>query len=165
VQQWRQIGIQGDVKEVERSLYTTRLDNSEAPITLWSNGGTELLYLYPSLALPLAAQAPMGIPFYRWFASGGKEGRKPADPQLLNAIQLFTSGLVQKEAERNKTAQEIWKILVEEQWSIGVVGLSPAFLGVRLASTRLGNVPARQVNAQHMRTPSGARPTTLFFKP
>jgi peptide/nickel transport system substrate-binding protein len=165
VQQWRQIGIQGDVKEVERSLYTTRLDNSEAPITLWSNGGTELLYLYPSLALPLAAQAPMGIPFYRWFASGGKEGRKPADAQLLNAIQLFTSGLVQKEAERNKTAQEIWKILVEEQWSIGVVGLSPAFLGVRIASTRLGNVPARQVNAQHMRTPSGARPTTLFFKP
>ena len=48
--------------------------------------------------------------------------------------------------------------------AIGTVGLSPAFLGIRVTSNKLGNIPARHVNAQHMRTPTSSRPTTIFFK-
>ena len=50
-------------------------------------------------------------------------------------------------------AQEIWKILVDQQYGIGTVGQSPAGLGVRLVSNRLGNIAARVCNAQHCRTP------------
>jgi hypothetical protein len=37
-------------------------------------------------------------------------------------------------------------------------------MGVRIVSKRLGNIPARQVNAQHARTPCGSHPATFFFK-
>ena len=40
----------------------------------------------------------------------------------------------------------------------GVVGLSPAFMGVRVVSERLENVPARTGVSQHIRSPWGARP-------
>ena len=70
--------------------------------------------------------------------------------------------------ERNlfftKIAKEIWKILVDGQFSIGTVDLSPAVMGVRIVSNRLGNIPARQVNAQHARTPCSSHPATFFFK-
>jgi hypothetical protein len=37
-------------------------------------------------------------------------------------------------------------------------------MGVRVVSTRMGNIPARQINAQHCRTPGSSQPSTFFFK-
>ena len=47
------IGIQADVKEMERSLALTQTRNNEHQVFLWTNGGTEMLYLYPQLAIPV----------------------------------------------------------------------------------------------------------------
>ena len=63
-----------------------------------------------------------------------------------------------------KTAQEIWKILIEETWSIGTVGISPAVMGIRVVKNNMGNIPAREMNAQHCRTPASSHPSTFFFK-
>jgi len=78
---------------------------------------------------------------------------------------MFRSAGAKKTAqERYKVAQEIFKIIVENQFSIGTVGQSPATMGVRVVSKKLGNIPAREVNAQHARTPCSSHPTTFFFK-
>ena len=77
---------------------------------------------------------------------------------------LFRSAFGMKEEDQIKTAKEIWKIIVEQQWSIGTVGQSPAFMGVRIVKNNMGNVPERQVNAQHARTPCSSQPTVFFFK-
>jgi peptide/nickel transport system substrate-binding protein len=106
----------------------------------------------------------LGLPIARWYASDGKQGKAPNDPQLLRALELFRSAPGKKAEERRKIAQEIWKILVDEQFSIGTVGQSPAQMGVRIVSKRMGNIPARQINAQHARTPCSSHPTTFFFK-
>jgi peptide/nickel transport system substrate-binding protein len=106
----------------------------------------------------------MGYPIARWFASNGQQGMEPKDPQLKKAMEMFRTAPGKKAPERVKIAQEIWKIIVDEQFSIGTVGQSPAVMGVRVASKRLGNIPSRQVNAQHARTPCSSHPTTFFFK-
>ena len=132
---------------------------------LWSNGGSENLYLFPRHALPVEpTEAFMGAFYGKWYGSGGKIGKKPTDPQMVKALELFASAGGLKEADRIKVAQEIWKILCEEQWSIGTVGQSPAFMGVRIAKTNMGNIPARQANAQHCRTPGTSHPATFYFK-
>ena len=79
-------------------------------------------------------------------------------------MELYRSAAGKKEAERTKVAQEIWKIIVEECWVIGTVGLSPARLGVRVVKNNMGNMPARLANAQHVRNPNTAHPATFFFK-
>ena len=43
--------------------------------------------------------------------------------------------------------------MVDEQFSIGTVGQSPAFMGVRIVSTSMGNIPSRQTNAHHCPDP------------
>jgi peptide/nickel transport system substrate-binding protein len=47
---------------------------------------------------------------------------------------------------------------------MGTVGQSPAFMGVRLVKNNIGNVPERQANAQHVRTPFSSQPSTFYFK-
>jgi peptide/nickel transport system substrate-binding protein len=164
-EQWKKIGIQADVKEVERSLFFTRIRSNEHQIAIWANDGTELLYLFPRHGLPVdPAESLLGTPIAVWYASGGKQGKAPNDPPLLKAMELFRSANGKKQPERIKIAQEIFKIMIDGQYSIGTVGQSPATMGVRIASRKMGNLPSRQINAQHCRTPGTSQPSTFYFK-
>jgi len=164
-EQWKKIGVQADVKEMERSLFFTRIASNEHQIALWANDGSEVLYLFPRHALPLdPVEALLGTPIARWYASNGAQGKGPKDPRMISALELYRSANGKKTQERYKIAQDIWKILVDEQYSIGTVGLSPATMGVRIVSNKLGNIPSRQTNAQHARTPCSSHPATFFYK-
>ena len=90
--------------------------------------------------------------------------REPTDANIKKIFELYRSAGSQKEPERIKIAHEIWKILVDQQYGIGTVGQSPALMGVRIASNKLGNIPARVCIAQHCRTPGGSHPETWFYK-
>jgi peptide/nickel transport system substrate-binding protein len=165
--QWGKVGIQADVRDTERTLAMTRSSNNEHQIMVWTNGGTELLYLFPRHAIPVEAapsEAFMGPEHGKWFVSGGTQGKKPDDPQILKIFDLFRSAAGQKTEDRIKTAQEIWKIVIDQQYGIATVGQSSALMGVRLVSNRLGNIPSRNCIAQHCRTPGGAHPETWFYK-
>jgi peptide/nickel transport system substrate-binding protein len=164
-QQWKKIGVDVDIKETERNLAFGKDANDEVQCITWANDGSEMLYLFARHALPVdSAECHMGMAYAKWFASNGKQGKKPEDPEMLRAMDLFRAAYGQKEEDQIKSAKEIWKIVVEQQWSIGVVGQSPAFMGVRIVKNNMGNVPERQVNAQHARTPCTSGPQTFFFK-
>ncbi|MBI4734700.1 MAG: ABC transporter substrate-binding protein, partial [candidate division NC10 bacterium] len=164
-EQWKKIGIQADVKEVERSLFFTKIKGNEHQISIWLNDGSEVLYLFPRHALPVdPVEAMLGHPIADWYASGGAKGKEPKDPELKKALELFRTAAGKKTQERYKIAQEIWKIMVDNQFSIGTVGQSPAAMGVRIVSKKLGNIPSRQVNAQHARTPCSSHPATFYYK-
>jgi peptide/nickel transport system substrate-binding protein len=167
VQQWKKVGIAAIMVEQERSLMERRVAANEHQMIVWVNDGSEFLYTYPTHAIPVIAgssNSMMGPNIAKWYASNGQQGTKPEDPELLRALELFRSASGQEAEERKKTAQDIWKILVEETYSIGTVGLSPAVMGVRVVKNNMGNVPARQINAQHCRTPCTSHPPTIFFK-
>jgi peptide/nickel transport system substrate-binding protein len=164
-QQWKKIGIDADVKETERGLAFTKTANAEHHTMFWTVGGSENLFLFPRHVLPVdPAECHIGMPFARWYATNGAQGKKPTNPELLRAMELYRSAAGKKEPERVKIAQEIWEIIVEECWVIGTVGLSPARMGVRIVKNNMGNIPARQTNAQHARTPNTSHPATFFFK-
>ena len=164
-QQWKKIGIDVDIKELERNLAFTRDNNNENQIITWANDGSEMLFLFPRHALPVdAAESHMGMAFAKWYASNGAAGKKPDDPEMIRAFDLFRAAYGMNDEDRIKAGKEIWKIIVEQEWSIGTVGQSPAFMGVRIVKNNMGNIPERQVNAQHVRTPHSSWPETFYFK-
>ena len=164
-QQWRRIGIDVDIKELERNLAFTRDRTNENQIITWANDGSEMLFLFPRHALPVdGAEAHMGMAYAQWYASSGASGKKPEDPEMLRAFDIFRAAYGMNEKDQIVAAKELWKIIVEQQWSIGTVGQSPAFMGVRIVKNNVGNIPERQVNAQHARTPFSSQPVTFFFK-
>jgi peptide/nickel transport system substrate-binding protein len=164
-QQWQDIGIQLDVSELERNLAFTRMRNNEHQIFMWANDGSELIYAFPRHALPVdPVEAMMGPLIALWYVSNGEEGMAPTEEAMLTAIELYTSAGGQNVEESNATAQEIWKLIVDNVFSIGTVGVSPAVMGIRIVKNNMGNIPARQVNMQHARTPQSSHPATFFFR-
>jgi peptide/nickel transport system substrate-binding protein len=164
-QQWKKLGIQLDVQESERNDGFARVRNNEHQIIIWQNDGSEQIFTFPRHALPVEPSEPNLGPLYaQWYASAGDKGKKPDDPQMLKVLELFGQAKSQTPEQAAKTAQEIWKILIEETWSIGTVGVSPAVSGVRIMKNTLGNVPAREANVIYARTPGTSHPVTAYFK-
>lgn len=164
-QQWKEIGIALDVRETERSLAFTRMLNNELQIFPFSNSGSEKMFLVPHYVVPVdPSQSNNGPEFARWYVSGGTEGMAPEDPHMIEVYDLFRKAPAVAEDERNKIAQEIWKIVVDQQWSIGVVGVSPGSFGTRVVSNQLVNSPERSCVANQCRTPSSAYPQQFFFR-
>ena len=166
VQQWKAIGIYADAKLLERSLFYTRVRNDENQMSIFSNNGSESLFLYPSPVLPIDPQSSQGGAGHaRWFASNGAMGIKPEDPAMLKGYDLLRSANRLPAAERTKVAQEIWRLAADNVWTIGLVGLSPNYMGTRVVNLKLENVPERVCTAQHCRTPWSAHPEQWYYKP
>jgi peptide/nickel transport system substrate-binding protein len=165
IQQWRAIGIWADMRLFERSLFYTRVRNDQNQIVLWSNNGSESLYLYTIPVLPIDPQSSFGGAAYaQWYASNGAIGIKPTDPELLKGFDLLRGAVSQPEQRRTEIAQEIWKLLVDQVWSIGIVGQSPAYMGTRVVNERLENVPDRTCVSQHCRTPWSGHPEQWYYR-
>ena len=125
----------------------------------------DVLLLAPVNIAPVMPITCFMDPAYgKWYASGGTAGKKPTDSEMLRFMDLWRKapGLPPKESV--KTHQELLKIMIEEQWSIPTVALSPANLGVRVVNNNLGNTPAREANVMSARTPSSSHLETFFYK-
>jgi peptide/nickel transport system substrate-binding protein len=159
------LGIQLDLQELERSLSQERIVANQYQISIWMNDGSEHLFIYPQHALPTTFNnSQMGPHHGIWWQTDGAEGVEPPD-EMKRAQDLFASAFsIENDEERDSIAREIWEILVEEQWSIGTVGLSPAAMGVRIVKNNMGNIPAQQANGQHVRTPCTSQPPTFFIR-
>ncbi len=84
------------------------------------------------------------------------------DPALNgNDVAPYTN---QADETNPEIAKPNWKVLVDGQIGIGMVGVSPTVMGVRIVSKCPGNIPPRQVKAQHAQTPCGSHPAMFFFK-
>ena len=77
---------------------------------------------------------------------------------------MFSEGLKATPEERIAIGQDIWRIITDEVWTMGTVGQSGAFMGVRVAKDNMGNIPSRQFNTQAGQTPNISRPSTYYFK-
>lgn len=160
---WAQIGIFANVVEQERTLVEQRRAANELQIFFWQNDGTDELYLYPYHALPVADTSGTGPAIGNWYASGGTAGIEPTDPKVKEVLDLFSQGLKGTPEERVALGKQIWSIITDEVWTIGTVGQSGAFMGVRIVKNNMGNIPSRQFNIQAGQTPNISRPSTFFF--
>ena len=142
-QQWKKIGIQADVKELERSLYFTRAAVQRAPDrdlgqrrhrdTSTSSRAT------PCRSTPWSrswgSRSPSGTP------RAASRARSRRTPQLLKALELFRSAGGKKAARAGQDRPGDLEDHGRRTYSIGTVGLSPATMGVRIVKHRSGEHP------------------------
>ncbi len=163
-EQWADVGIFTNIVEQERSLWFGRLQNNEIQITVWQNDGSDELFLFGHHVLPISTESAMGPAYGLWFRTGGAQGIEPTDPALVEALDLFRRAPGMTVEDRIDAGRRIWEIAIDEVWTIGTVGQSGAFMGVRVAKNNMGNVPSRHFNIQAGLTPSISRPQMFFFR-
>jgi peptide/nickel transport system substrate-binding protein len=160
-QQWKKIGVRLDVKDTERTLSLKQVANNEQQFYVWGGGNADI-FMWPRHDMPAEPNEPFsGTLYATWYASNGTAGKKPDDPELLKAYDILKKGFGVESAERVKLAQELKKIIIDQQWVIGTVGFTPT---LRVISNKMGNVPDRYVWLTRNRTPGAALPPTYYFK-
>ena len=164
-EQWKKIGIDLIVQEVERSLALKRTAANEQQLGAWNNDGSEHLFTFPLHVFPfeLAAVATSGPLYVKWFHSAGTQGKEP-EPKMRELMEKWKKAFGVPEKERIQLGKEVWKIAAEEVYIIGVIGMGPASMGVRVVKTNMGNIPARQYNSPDGKTPGISRPMTFYWK-
>jgi peptide/nickel transport system substrate-binding protein len=159
---WAEIGIFANVVEQERTLVEQKRAANELQVFVWQNDGTDELYLYPYHALPINETSGVGPGFGIWYSTNGEQGVEP--PANVKAVlDLFSQGLAATPEERITIGQEIWSIITDEVWTMGTVGQSGAFMGVRVVKNNMGNIPSRLFNIQAGQTPAITRPATFYY--
>jgi peptide/nickel transport system substrate-binding protein len=161
--QWRTIGIDLQVNEVERSLGESMHSANETQMFAWTSDGTDNLYNYAGNAIPIGNGSFHGALWGLWFQTDGAEGEEPP-ASMRKILENFRKGFGVPQEERVALTKEIWALIIDEAYLIGVVGLSPAAMGVRIANRDLGNIPARQYNSPDVKNPGISRPVTFFYK-
>ena len=163
-EQWKAIGLQADVKEAERSFAEKRIAGNEHHIAIRATDGVEDIFAQnPGNAFPADGLSYGGPLFGTWFASNGAQGKEPP-PRMKEMMDLYKKAYGVPDAERVQLTKQVWKILAEELWTIGTVGLSPATTGVRVVKNTLGNVAERNMNSAPHKSPAASRPETYYFK-
>ena len=162
-EQWEKIGIKLDVKEVERGLGSQLIAANNFQMWSWNNDGSEHMFTFPGHVFPFSATSSNGPLQGKWFQTNGKEGEEPL-PFMKEIMSKWRAAFGVPRDERIALAQDIWKIAADEVYNIGVIGLGPAAMGVRVAKTDLGNIPSRMYNSPDGKTPSISRPVTFYWK-
>jgi peptide/nickel transport system substrate-binding protein len=163
--QWKKIGIDLHVQEVERSLAIKRASANEQQLAAWNNDGSEHLFTFPTHVFPFTVDdvATSGPLYAKWFRSAGTQGKEP-EPRMKELMEKWKKAFGVPEKERIQLGKDIWKIAAEEVFIIGVVGQGPAAMGVRVVKNNMGNIPSRMYNSPDGKTPGISRPATFYWK-
>jgi peptide/nickel transport system substrate-binding protein len=162
-EQWKKIGIRGEVQEMERGLATARLLANEHQIYFETQWGADNMFGHPPLLFPSEGQSPLGPLYGTWYSSAGAKGKTPP-PRMRELMEKYRKAFSVPDQERIRLAKEVWKISLDELWLIPVVSNSPASQGVRVIKTNMGNIPERLWNSAVSDNPHVAHTETWYFK-
>ena len=160
---WKDIGIDLEVKEFERGLTATRRRANEHQLYVDTNWAAENAMAATHAIVPNGASHCGGPLYGAWFASNGESGVEPFD-SMSRAMDLIKRGKTLKGNARREAGKEAWRLLIDEQWKIGVVGMTPAIQGLRVVKNHLGNIAASTINSAHHDNPGLSRPEQWYFK-
>ena len=163
VEQWKKIGIRGEVQEMERGLATARMRGNEHHIYFETQWGADNIYGHVPLIFPAQQTSPLGPLYGVWYSSAGAQGKQPP-PRMRELMAIYRRSFGVPDAERTRLAKDVWKIALDELWTIPVVSNSPASQGVRVIKNNIGNVPSRLWNSAVSDNPHIAHTETWYFK-
>ena len=164
--QWTAIGISLDARAIPSGDLTDRALLNGLQLS-GHTVGSEDLFIVPDVAFPFVTNnypAMLGLPYARWFHSNGRAGTEPfAD--LKDLMELWRSGYAAvTESRRVAIGKQWWARAADLCLQIGVVKADLVIYGAYAASTKLGNVPRRVVNALPPTNTLNALPFTFFYR-
>ena len=166
---WEAVGVKTEVNQTSRREHFDRWQTNEWAVLVWLEDTTA------STFSRIHTRAPEGVTNFHgpgcglWLQTGGREGEpgvegSPCAQESLDLLDMHRRGPGLPEAERNALGKEIYKTVVENQYNIGIVGLSPMVQGVVVKKNTLHNVPDTGANDWTFRTPNSGFPEQWYFK-
>ncbi len=159
--QWEDIGIDLNVRSVERSIYYSRGEANEHDFMVWGAPGGMDPTLSPRDVIAVHPQASwFGIPWTRWYLSGGTEGEEPPE-SMKKRLALYDE--FKSEPDQDKALdifRQIHQIAADE---FEIIGVSSAANNVGVVNVNLRNVPRQIIGSWMYPDPGPTLPQTYFY--
>ena len=164
-EQWKKIGIDLTVQEVERSLALKRTAANEQQLGAWNNDGSEHLFTFPLHVFPfehrrrrvLGAAVREVVPVRGRPGEGAARAHEGADGEVQEGVRRAGEG-----ADRARQGG------LEDRRRGGLHHRrdrhGPGLDGRARGQDGMGNIPSRQYNSPDGKTPTISRPVTFFWK-
>jgi peptide/nickel transport system substrate-binding protein len=148
---WRDVGIQAEIKELARQLWTERKRALTFDVAVWGGAAGQIPTLDPRWFVPIDTNNWNAPAYGRWYMTQGKAGERPP-PKLQEAMDLWSQ--IERTVNRDEH-KRLFRLLLElnyeNLWTIGMVGARPSIVVV---DNRFRNVPEVAVSAWQFRTPA-----------
>ncbi len=156
---WQTVGIDMDIRIIDRSLLVTRKINNEHDATIWGASGGLDVFLTPIWYFPSdpveSAYAPLWTKWY-FDPETGEEPPEAAQRQMQLFDQIKGTGDLEVQSE---LMSELLAIAKDQFYVMGINSLTPSY---GIAKNNFRNVPATSVGSWKFPWPAPIN-TTLFF--
>ena len=153
------VGIDLQVRVVERSLYETRRSGNELDAGFWEGEGGMEVFLDPRYYFPFNYESDFAVGWAYWY-EGRPDGIEPpeaAQRQMALFDEIRVTGDPDRQAE---LMRELLQIAQEEFWVMGI-SLPPNQLGITAAGMR--NTPDAFPGSSIYPDPAPTNPAQYFF--
>ena len=162
---WEAVGIKTNVNSTTRTTHFTRWQANEWGVMVWNEDTAGFTFSSPDKRAPFTIGTFHGPGCAQWLVDPDDENAFPCAQESIDLLEMHKRGIGLPEVERNALGKHIYKTVVENQYNIGIVGLSPMVQGVVVKKNTLQNVPDTAANDWILRTPNTAFPEQWYFKP
>ncbi|MYC08225.1 MAG: hypothetical protein F4X57_13810 [Chloroflexi bacterium] len=162
---WEEVGVKTDVNVTTRTQHFTRWQTNEWAVMVWNEDTTGFTFSSVGKRAPAGIGSFHGPGCAQWLVNPEAEYAFPCAQESLDLLEMHGRGPGLQETERNALGREIYKFIVENQYNIGIVGLSPMVQGMIVKKNELRNVPDIAANDWPLRTPNTGFPEQWYFAP
>ena len=165
---WEAVGVKADVNQTTRTQHFTRWQTNEWAVMVWNEDTAGFTFSSINKRAPENIGTFHGPGCAQWLQEGGRDGNAdaggfPCTEETLALLDMHLAGPGLPPVERNALGREIYKTIVENQYNIGIVGLSPMVQGVIVKKNELKNVPDAAGNDWPLRTPNTGFPEQWYY--
>ena len=160
---WAEVGIDLEIRAVDRTLMEQRRDTNQYELYVWPAGGGANPILTPRVYGPFEVQSLIAPRWAAWYTPEEEEAIRPEEPPeaVRRQMNLYNELLTSPPSEHQALMEEILAISADEFYQIGTVGSPDGFAYV---ANDLRNVLEPMPGSWQYPTPGPARPEHWFFE-
>jgi peptide/nickel transport system substrate-binding protein len=160
---WEAVGIQIELRAIERTLYNTRGDANELDIGTWASDRMQEIrcYMPRSTKFNPSSEMHYAHPWDAWRVSEGAEGEEPPEEWKEQWERMDAWFTAATNDDYFNLAQEVWQFFSDQLVCIGTIGYPPQPALIKNGLTNVPEFAYRGDGANHMKT---TWPETWWWK-
>lgn len=163
VEHWKEIGIDLDARQAERSLVYERIQNNSHDMHVWwGDGGLNDAILDPRFYFPFSLESAFAEAWSQWYMGNGSTLAEEPPAEVKKQMDLYKK-MVQTgdQAEQKALFEQILQISADQFYAMGTVLPADGYI---VANDKLGNVPEGQVYTWLYPQPGPMETAQLYYK-
>jgi peptide/nickel transport system substrate-binding protein len=160
-QNWIALGLQPEIKTMERALFWERAIGNQVQMAVWGMDRGLEPFVDPIYLIPFDNRSWWAPNWGVWYYEHGAAGEEPSEETRAAQLLYDEFKVTTDPARQIEIGKQIVQMHAENAWVIGTVGMPPSIVVVK---NNFRNVPEESVTDWIFMSPGNLDPFQFFFK-